>query len=101
MDTLRSHEIIFLVQISPMLKMCGDCGLINENLTLKDREWTCECGTGHDRDVNAAKNILKIGLDTPEFKPVEKLASAKSFLRPKQAGSMKQELNAPRSRKAS
>ena len=86
-------------QWSPSSKMCSECGLINESLTLDVREWDCECGTHHDRDVNAARNILKIGRDTPEYKPVEKLASARSFLRPKQAGSMKQESNATRSRK--
>jgi len=43
--------------------MCSNCGWINQNLTLKDREWTCpSCETNHDRDFNAAKNILKQGL---------------------------------------
>lgn len=88
-------------QWSPSTKMCSECGFVNDNLTLVDREWDCEsCNTNHDRDVNAAKNILKIGLDTPEFKPVEKLASAKSTRRPKQAGSVKQEPNASRSLRA-
>jgi len=79
-------------QWSPSTKMCGNCGFINESLTLATREWECEsCGVHHDRDVNAAQNILKIGLDTPEFKPVEKLTSG--FLQKKQAkvGSVKQE----------
>jgi putative transposase len=47
----------------PSSKMCSNCGWINQDLTLKDREWTCpSCNTTHDRDFNAAKNILKQGL---------------------------------------
>jgi len=45
-------------------KPCSDCGHHNENLSLSDREWTCpECGSHHDRDVNAAINILRGCLD--------------------------------------
>lgn len=67
-------------QWAPSSKMCNDCGFLNYAFTLDDREWVCEsCNSHHDRDVNAAKNILAIGRDTPEFKPVEKLASVKSF----------------------
>lgn len=62
-------------QWSPSSKMCSKCGIINGSLTLREREWTCVCGAHHDRDVNAAINILKIGMDTPEFKPVEKLTA--------------------------
>ena len=41
-------------------KPCSDCGFHNENLSLSDRQWTCpECGSDHDRDVNAAINILR------------------------------------------
>ncbi len=47
----------------PSSKMCSKCTWINQNLTLKDRTWTCrECGTTHDRDVNAANNILTQGM---------------------------------------
>ena len=47
----------------PSSKTCGDCGWINQNLKLSDREWTCtSCGVIHDRDVNASRNILKEGL---------------------------------------
>lgn len=43
-------------------KICHDCDYVKEDLTLKDREWTCpDCGIVHDRDVNAAKNIEKHG----------------------------------------
>ena len=44
---------------------CSDCGFHNATLTLSDRQWTCpECGSHHDRDVNAARNILRAGIAT-------------------------------------
>jgi putative transposase len=47
----------------PSSKTCNICGCVNDNLTLKDREWICEgCGTMHDRDWNAAKNIRDEGI---------------------------------------
>jgi putative transposase len=47
----------------PSSKRCGHCGHVVEKLPLNIREWACpKCGTNHDRDVNAAKNILAAGL---------------------------------------
>jgi len=47
----------------PSSKRCGHCGHIVEKLPLDVREWNCpECGTHHDRDINAAQNILAAGL---------------------------------------
>ena len=47
----------------PSSKTCSVCGYKNQNLTLKDREWTCpDCGTCHDRDLNAAINIKQFAL---------------------------------------
>lgn len=46
----------------PSSRMCGSCGEINKDLALSDRVWLCSCGTFHDRDLNAAKNILKESL---------------------------------------
>jgi putative transposase len=47
----------------PSSKRCCECGHIVERLSLKIREWDCpQCGTHHDRDMNAAKNILAAGL---------------------------------------
>jgi len=47
----------------PSSKLCGACGATNDTLTLADREWDCTaCGTHHDRDLNAARNIAHEGI---------------------------------------
>ncbi len=47
----------------PSSKRCGHCGCIVDKLPLNIREWDCpSCGTKHDRDLNAANNILAAGL---------------------------------------
>jgi putative transposase len=47
----------------PSSKTCNCCGHKMDTMTLDIREWTCtNCGTHHDRDLNAAKNILDEGL---------------------------------------
>lgn len=46
----------------PSSKTCSACGTTGHALTLADRKWTCpDCGEHHDRDVNAARNILAAG----------------------------------------
>jgi putative transposase len=47
----------------PSTKRCSNCGWIREHLALSERVWTCRlCGVAHDRDVNAALNVLAAGL---------------------------------------
>jgi putative transposase len=47
----------------PSSKRCFDCGHMLDSLTLDVRSWACPaCGVVHDRDINAAKNILAAGL---------------------------------------
>ena len=91
-------------RFDPSSKLCSNdgCSYKNPNLKLSQREWTCpDCNTVHDRDINAAKNILKIGREkigrgTAELEgivlltPVEKSANVCS-IQNTQACSMKQE----------
>lgn len=56
-------NLIKIGRFEPSSKLCSTCGTINQELTLKDREWTCDgCNTRHDRDINAAINVKSIGL---------------------------------------
>ena len=44
-------------------KICNICGYKNNKIRLSDRRWTCPvCGVRHDRDLNAANNILESGI---------------------------------------
>lgn len=55
-------------RFDPSSKMCNQCGYINHSLTLNQREWKCtDCNIHHDRDVNAAKNILDFAFPKIEF----------------------------------
>ena len=56
------RELVVIDRWFPSSKLCGACGTIREKLPLNVREWTCACGVVHDRDANAARNILAAGL---------------------------------------
>ena len=56
-------ELVKIDRYFPSSKRCGNCGYIVDKLPLNIREWECpECGTNHDRDINASQNILAAGL---------------------------------------
>ena len=71
-------EVVFVDRFYPSSKTCNKCGYVNKKLMLNDREWTCpNCGEHHDRDLNAAINILLegeriIGVRSTEFTLAEK-----------------------------
>ncbi|MFB2981027.1 RNA-guided endonuclease InsQ/TnpB family protein [Microseira sp. BLCC-F43] len=71
----------------PSSKRCGNCGHIVETLPLDIREWDCpQCGTHHDRDINAANNILAAGLAVSVCGATVRPHESKS----RKAGAMKQ-----------
>lgn len=52
-------EFVLADRWYPSSKLCSDCGFKHKSLKLKEREWTCQsCGTQHDRDYNAAINLM-------------------------------------------
>lgn len=57
------RELVGIDRWYPSSKRCSDCGHTVAKMPLNVREWTCpECGTIHDRDINAARNVLAAGL---------------------------------------
>jgi len=56
------RELVVIDRWYPSSKTCSACGYRRAELTLSARHWQCPgCGARHDRDVNAAKNILAAG----------------------------------------
>ena len=65
---LYGREIIQVDRFYPSSKTCSSCGTIQQSLSLHIREWTCDaCGTTHDRDINAAKNLKALGTSASAF----------------------------------
>ncbi|MFC9836168.1 RNA-guided endonuclease InsQ/TnpB family protein [Rhodococcus sp. NPDC127530] len=56
------RRVVAIDRFYPSSKTCSVCGAIASKMPLNLRVWTCRCGAVHDRDVNAAKNILAVGL---------------------------------------
>jgi putative transposase len=96
-----NRRIVFVDRFYPSSKTCHNCGYVNKELTLNDREWICpHCGEVIKRDYNAALNILDegmriIGCSTTEFtlaeNPTMDDPTGNSSL--KSSGSVKQEVN--------
>ena len=58
----NGKKVVLIGRYYPSSKTCSTCGYIYNGLMLQDRHWQCpNCGTSHDRDYNAALNILYEG----------------------------------------
>ncbi len=58
-------RVIEIPRFYPSSKTCSNCGYILEDIPLDAREWACpKCSSIHDRDINAAVNILRVGTST-------------------------------------
>ncbi|MFF8227872.1 RNA-guided endonuclease InsQ/TnpB family protein [Streptomyces caelestis] len=57
------RDVIAVDRFFPSSKLCSRCGTLRPEMPLNVRTWACDsCGTVHDRDVNAANNLLAAGL---------------------------------------
>lgn len=95
-----NRKIVYVDRFYPSSKTCSHCGFKFKDLKLSDRFWTCsQCGTNHDRDINAAVNILNegmklIGDSTTEFKLVNyPPMDGDSEMNRKSSDRVKQEVN--------
>ncbi len=84
----KGRRVVVVDRWEPSSKNCSNCGAKNTMLGSKTK-WTCNnCGTDHDRDENAAKNILVAGLATSDVyaeysRRAEKKSSSKKLPRSK------------------
>ncbi len=58
----NGRELVVIDRWFPSSKLCSACGALQKSMPLNVRTWKCACGAVHDRDVNAAKNVLAAGL---------------------------------------
>ena len=61
----RGKTVAYIGRFEPSSKTCSCCGHVVKELPLSVRLWACpSCGESHDRDLNAAKNIFRVGAST-------------------------------------
>jgi len=81
-------NFVAIDRFEPSTKTCHVCGHVLDSIDLDTREWTCpECGTHHDRDINAAINIRRKGIELlqarkPASRQIDKLPLAEGNFKP-------------------
>ena len=62
-------NFIKIGRFDPSSKTCSVCGNVYRELDRDEKEWICKkCSTHHDRDINAAQNIIDFAFSKMEFK---------------------------------
>jgi len=90
---MRGGEVIFADRFYPSSKTCSACGHVLDVLPLSVREWTCpDCGSHHDRDLNAAVNLKNLAASSAVSACGEEGSGARRKVRVKPA-STKQEVS--------
>lgn len=81
-------NFVAIDRFEPTSKTCHVCGHVLDSIDLDIREWTCpDCGTHHDRDINAAINIRRKGIELlqtrkPASRQIDKLPLAEGNVKP-------------------
>ncbi len=92
-QTWRGGAFVKIDRFFPSSKTCSACHFVVSSLPLSIRQWTCpKCGETHDRDVNAAKNILEQGLRNSLTPPRAQRVSRRLRARERVAGPVKREV---------
>ena len=80
--TWNGGQLIVAGRFFPSSKMCSGCGAVKAKLPLSERTYSCEaCGLVTDRDVNAARNLLKLAASG-----AERINACRGTVRPGAAG---------------
>jgi len=83
-------QVLRVDRFFPSSKLCSDCGEKHKNLTLNIRQWVCiNCGVIHDRDTNAAVNILnQTTVGATESHATGDMISASRLISPSEANDL-------------
>ncbi|MFS8097528.1 transposase [Lentzea alba] len=91
------RNVIAVDRWFPSSKRCSSCGTRRDTMPLNIRVWTCACGAEHDRDVNAARNIMAAGLAASacgaDVRPQRNTPSGRSAKKQESTPSMSGEVN--------
>jgi transposase, IS605 OrfB family, central region len=75
----KTNDLRVIDRYTPSSKLCSNCGHKLSDLKLSTRSWTClDCSTEHDRDINAAININRIGLG---YRPLTLISSVEDIVK--------------------